>query len=31
MLELSGGWSAPTEEERKLEEAGVRPSGCGCA
>ncbi len=31
MLELSGGWKAPTEEERKLEEAGVRPSGCGCS
>lgn len=31
MLEISGGWSAPTEEERRLEEAGVRASGCGCA
>ena len=31
MLELSGGWAAPTEEERDLELAGVRPSGCGCA
>ncbi|MCI0432282.1 MAG: quinolinate synthase NadA [Gemmatimonadetes bacterium] len=31
MLELSGGWRAPTEEERQLEDAGVRTSGCGCA
>ncbi len=31
MLELSGGWNAPTEEEKALEMAGVRPSGCGCA
>ena len=31
MLELSGGWTAPTEEEKALELAGVRPSGCGCA
>src|SRR5690606_31707337 len=31
MLELSGGWKAPTEEERGLEEAGLRKSGCGCA
>ncbi len=31
MLELSGGWSPPTEEEERLELAGVRPSGCGCA
>jgi quinolinate synthase len=31
MLELSGGWQAPTEEERRLEEAGLRSSGCGCA
>lgn len=31
MLELSGGWKAPTEEEQDLELAGVRPSGCGCA
>ena len=31
MLELSGGWSAPTEEERHLEEAGLRRAGCGCA
>ena len=31
MLDLSGGWRAPTEEEAALEEAGVRPGGCGCA
>ena len=31
MLDLSGGWTAPTEEEERLEMAGVRPSGCGCA
>jgi quinolinate synthase len=31
MLELSGGWTAPTEEEKALELAGVHPSGCGCA
>ena len=31
MLELSGGWSAPTEEEPHLEEAGLRRAGCGCA
>ena len=31
MLELSDGWRAPTNEERRLEEAGVRPRGCGCA
>ncbi|HEX2091559.1 MAG TPA: quinolinate synthase NadA [Longimicrobiaceae bacterium] len=31
MLELSGGWRAPTVEEEALEEAGIRPSGCGCA
>ncbi len=31
MLELSGGWKAPTEEEAELEAAGVRPRGCGCA
>jgi quinolinate synthase len=30
MLELSGGWRAPTEEEQRLENAGVRASGCGC-
>jgi quinolinate synthase len=30
MLELSGGWKAPTAEEAALEEAGVRPPGCGC-
>ncbi|MEQ8328914.1 MAG: quinolinate synthase NadA [Longimicrobiales bacterium] len=31
MLDLSGGWSAPTEEEAALEAAGLRTSGCGCA
>jgi quinolinate synthase len=31
MLELSGGWTAPSEEEEELELAGVRPKGCGCA
>ena len=31
MLELSGGWRAPTTEEHRLEEAGLRKSGCGCA
>jgi quinolinate synthase len=31
MLELSGGWRPPTEEEKELELAGVRPRGCGCA
>jgi quinolinate synthase len=30
MLELSGGWTAPSEEEEALELAGVRPKGCGC-
>jgi quinolinate synthase len=31
MLELSGGWRPPSPEEAALEEAGLRPSGCGCA
>lgn len=31
MLELSGGWQRPSDEERRLEEAGLRPQGCGCA
>jgi len=31
MLEISGGWRAPTDEERALEEAGLGGSGCGCA
>jgi quinolinate synthase len=31
MLDLSGGWRAPTAEEAALEEAGLRPGGCGCA
>jgi quinolinate synthase len=30
MLDLSGGWHAPTAEEERLEEAGIRKSGCGC-
>jgi quinolinate synthase len=30
MLELSGGWTAPSAEEEELELAGVRPKGCGC-
>jgi quinolinate synthase len=31
MLVLSGGWCAATDEEQRLEEAGIRPGGCGCA
>ena len=31
MLDLSGGWRAPTDEEQAMEEAGLRRSGCGCA
>jgi len=31
MLEFSGGWRAPSAEEAALEEASVRPRGCGCA
>jgi quinolinate synthase len=31
MLELSGGWRAPTPEEAALEDAGVKGGGCGCA
>jgi quinolinate synthase len=31
MLALSGGWTAPSDEERRLEEAGLGKSGCGCA
>ena len=31
MLELSGGWTAPTGGEEALEPAGVSPNGCGCA
>jgi quinolinate synthase len=30
MLELSGGWKPMNSEEEALEEAGVRPRGCGC-
>jgi quinolinate synthase len=31
MLELSGGWTAPNDEEQALELAAVRPGNCGCA
>ena len=31
MLDMSGGWKAPTEKEKELELAGLGPSGCGCA
>jgi quinolinate synthase len=31
MLAISGGWVVPTQEEARLEEAGIRPRGCGCA
>ena len=31
MLDLSGGWRAPTPEEAALEDAGLRKPGCGCA
>jgi quinolinate synthase len=31
MLDLSGGWRAPTAQETALEEAGLKRSGCGCA
>ena len=32
MLELSGGWQAPTPEEAALEDESIRPGGgCGCA
>jgi quinolinate synthase len=31
MLDLSGGWTRPTDREEALELAGVRPNGCGCA
>lgn len=30
MLDLSGGWRTATDEERKLQLAGIRSSGCGC-
>jgi len=30
MLEVSGGWEAPTEEQERLEMAGVLSQGCGC-
>jgi len=31
MLDLSGGWRAPTPEEAAIEEDGVKAGGCGCA
>jgi quinolinate synthase len=31
MLELSGGWKGGTEEEKRLEDAGLNKPGCGCA
>jgi quinolinate synthase len=31
MLDLSGGWQAPTAEEMALENADLGRSGCGCA
>ncbi len=31
MLELSDGWRGPTEEEERLELAGLGPKACGCA
>ena len=31
MLDLSGGWRPASAEDAALEEAGVRPQGCGCA
>ncbi len=31
MLDLSGGWRAPTAEEAALEDESLRPGGCGCA
>lgn len=31
MLDLSGGWRPPSEQEAALEEAGLMKSGCGCA
>jgi hypothetical protein len=31
MLELSGGWRAPTAREEAIEIADLRAPGCGCA
>jgi quinolinate synthase len=31
MLDLSGGWTAPSDQEEALELAGIRPRNCGCA
>jgi quinolinate synthase len=30
MLEISGGWNAPSDELEALEMAGIRSKGCGC-
>jgi quinolinate synthase len=31
MLDLSGGWQPPTDEEARIENDGLDRSGCGCA
>jgi hypothetical protein len=31
MLDLSGGWTAPTAQEDAIETADLARSGCGCA
>jgi quinolinate synthase len=31
MLDLSGGWQPPTDEEARIENEGLDRSGCGCA
>jgi hypothetical protein len=31
MLEISGGWKAPSSEEEAIEAAGMKPNSCGCA
>jgi quinolinate synthase len=31
MLEVSGGWKAPSSEEEAIEAAGMKPNSCGCA
>jgi quinolinate synthase len=31
MLDVSGGWTPPTPEQERLEMAGIRSKGCGCA
>jgi quinolinate synthase len=30
MLDVSGSWQAPTEEQERLEMTGIRSEGCGC-